>query len=41
MQDIMIQGQGLIDVGYEIGILAAFAVVISFLAAMTLRRGAA
>jgi ABC-2 type transport system permease protein len=41
MQDIMLQGQSLIDVGYEIGILAAFAVVISFLAAMTLRRGAA
>lgn len=41
MQDIMIQGQGLIDVGYEIGILAAFALVISILAALTLRRGAA
>lgn len=41
MTDIMQMGQGLIDVGFEIGILAAFAVVISFLAAMTLRRGAA
>jgi len=41
MTDIMHVGQSLLDVGYEIGILAAFAVVISFLAAMTLRRGAA
>ena len=40
MQDIMLQGQSLMDVGYEIGILAAFAVVISMLAALTLRRGA-
>lgn len=41
MTDIMLRGQGLLDVGYEIGILAAFAVVISILAALTLRRGAA
>ena len=41
MTDIMLKGQGLLDVGYEIGILAAFAVVISILAALTLRRGAA
>jgi len=41
MTDIMQIGQSLLDVGYEIGILAAFAVVISFLASMTLRRGAA
>jgi len=40
MTDIMRQGQGLMDVGYEIGILAAFAVIISALAALTLRRGA-
>ncbi|MCK5653682.1 MAG: ABC transporter permease [Dehalococcoidia bacterium] len=41
MRDIMLKGQGLLDVGYEIGILAAFALVISILAALTLRRGAA
>jgi len=41
IREIMLQGQGLLDVGYEIGILAAFAVIISALAALTLRRGAA
>jgi len=41
MTDIMRDGQGLLDVGSEIGILAAFAVFISILAAFTLRRGAA
>jgi len=37
----MREGQSLLNVGYEMGILAAFAVVISILAALTLRRGAA
>ena len=41
MTDIMLKGQGLLDVGREIGILAAFAVFISILAALTLRRGVA
>jgi ABC-2 type transport system permease protein len=41
MSDIMLKGQSLLDMGYEIGILAAFAVVFSILAALTLRRGAA
>jgi len=41
MSDIMLKGQSLLDVGYEIGMLAAFAVVFSILAAFTLRRGAA
>jgi len=41
MTDIMLKGQGLLDVGYEIGILAAFAVAFAILAALTLRRGAA
>lgn len=41
MSDLMREGQSLLDVGYEIGILAAFAVIISALAALTLRRGAA
>jgi ABC-2 type transport system permease protein len=41
MTDIMLKGHGLLDVGYEIGILTAFAVTISILAALTLRRGAA
>lgn len=39
MQGIMIKGQTLLDVGLELGILIAFAVVISTLAAITLRRG--
>jgi len=43
MRDIMfpLLGKSLVDVGYEIGILAAFAVFFAILAALTLRRGAA
>jgi ABC-2 type transport system permease protein len=39
MEGIMIQGSSLLDVGFELGILVAFVVVISILAALTLRRG--
>ncbi|MEA1958473.1 MAG: ABC transporter permease [Chloroflexota bacterium] len=39
MREIMIQGQSLLDVGFEIGILTAFAVAMSILAALSLRRG--
>ena len=41
MQGIMIKGQTLLDVGFELSILVAFAVAISTLAALTLRRGSA
>ena len=40
MQGIMLSGDNLLDVGFELGILVAFAVAISILAATTLRRGA-
>jgi ABC-2 type transport system permease protein len=36
---MMLQGQSLLDIGKDVGILAAYAVGLLFLAAMTLRRG--
>lgn len=41
LNDIMLFGHNLLDVGFELAILAGFAVVTSILAAITLRRGAA
>ena len=41
LNDIMLQGKNLLDVGFELAMLAGFAVVTSILAAITLRRGAA
>jgi ABC-2 type transport system permease protein len=38
---LMLQGQGLLDIGKEIGILAAYAAGLMVLASLTLRRGAA
>jgi ABC-2 type transport system permease protein len=37
---LMLQGQNLLDIGKEVGVLAAYAVVLLVLAALTLRRGA-
>jgi len=39
MRALMMQGQGLLDIGKEVGILAAYAVGLLVLAALTLRRG--
>jgi len=39
MRDIMLMGKSLLDVGFELLVLAGFAIVISILAALTLRRG--
>jgi ABC-2 type transport system permease protein len=36
---MMLEGQSLLDIGKDIGVLAAYAVGLLFLAAMTLRRG--
>jgi hypothetical protein len=36
----MLQGESLLDIGKDIGVLAAYAVALLVLAAMTLRRGA-
>ena len=41
LSDIMLHGQSLLDVGFELAVLAGFAIVTSILAAITLRRGAA
>ena len=41
LRDIMLYGKGLLDVGFELAVLAGFTVVTSVLAALTLRRGAA
>lgn len=38
MEGIMVQGSSLLDVGFELGILIVFAVAISVLAALSLRR---
>ena len=38
---LMLQGQGLLDIGKEIGILAGYAAGLMVLASLTLRRGAA
>ena len=39
MRDIMLAGQSLLDVGPELAVLAGFTVLVSILAALTLRRG--
>lgn len=41
MREIMLQGESLLDVGYEIGILVAFTIFFTILSAFTLRRRAA
>ena len=41
LRDIMLLGKGLLDVGFELAMLAGFAVATSILAAITLRRGTA
>jgi len=41
LRDIMLAGKSLLDVGFELSVLIGFAVLISILAAITLRRGAA
>jgi len=41
LRDIMLAGQSLLDVGFELAVLVGFAVVISIVAAITLRRSAA
>ncbi len=41
LRDIMLAGKSLFDVGFELLVLIGFAVIISILAALTLRRGAA
>lgn len=41
LRAIMLAGQSLLDVGFELSVLIGFAVVMSILAATTLRRGAA
>jgi ABC-type multidrug transport system permease subunit len=37
---LMLQGQDLLDIGKEIGVLAGYAVGLMILASLTLRRGA-
>jgi ABC-2 type transport system permease protein len=39
MRALMLQGQGLLDIGKDIGVLAAYAVGLLVLTALTLRRG--
>ncbi len=41
LRDIMLAGRSLLDVGLELAVLIGFAIIISALAAITLRRGAA
>ncbi len=41
LRGIMLAGESLLDVGLELAVLVGFAVIISILAALTLRRGAA
>jgi len=41
LRDIMLAGESLLDVGFELAVLAGFTVATSILAAITLRRGAA
>ena len=36
---MMLQGQGLLDIGKDVGVLAAYAVGLLILASLTLRRG--
>ena len=40
LRSIMLKGENLIDVGFELAVLVGFAIVISIVAAFTLRRGA-
>ena len=40
LRDIMLAGRSLLDVGLELSVLVGFAIVISVVAALTLRRGA-
>jgi len=40
LRSIMLSGESLIDVGFELAVLVGFAIVISIVAAITLRRGA-
>ena len=40
LRSIMLRGENLIDVGFELAVLVGFAIVISIVAAITLRRGA-
>ena len=40
LRDIMLAGKNLLDVGFELAVLAGFTVVTSILAAITLKRGA-
>lgn len=39
LRSIMLRGENLIDVGFELAVLVGFALVISIVAALTLRRG--
>ncbi len=41
LRDIMLAGKNLIDVGFELSVLIGFAIIMSILATLTLRRGAA
>jgi len=41
LRDIMLAGKSLLDVGFELSVLIGFAVIISVVAATTLRRGTA
>lgn len=41
LRDIMLAGKSLLDVGFELSVLVGFAVIISIMAAITLRRGSA
>jgi ABC-2 type transport system permease protein len=40
MRDIMLSGRSLLDAGFDLGILVGFAVVMSVVASLTLKRGA-
>lgn len=41
LRDIMLAGKNLLDVGFELSVLIGFAVIISIMAALTVRRGVA
>ncbi len=40
LRDIMLRGQNLLEVGFKLGILVGFAIVMSVVASLTLKRGA-
>jgi ABC-2 type transport system permease protein len=40
LRNIMLSGKNLMDVGFELGVLVGFAILISIIAAVTLKRGA-